>query len=133
MRVPIRLKLANLGEVVRISENEVAKTKKYYNKTGDGKLLLRKVMSRYVPAEIAEGIKQGFSAPDSSWFKGESIEYIKDMFINGEAKIYTFLDKEPVRAMIMAHLQGKENKRLLIWSLLHFEKWCKAFDIGDSA
>lgn len=133
MRVPIRLKLANLGEVVRISENEVAKTKKYYNKTGDGKLLLRKVMSRYVPAEIAEGIKQGFSAPDSSWFKGESIEYIKDTFINGEAKIYMFLDKEPLRAMIMEHLEGKENKRLLIWSLLHFEHWCKAFGIGEKA
>ena len=30
-------------------------------------------MSKYIPAEIVEAKKQGFSSPDASWFKGESI------------------------------------------------------------
>jgi asparagine synthase (glutamine-hydrolysing) len=76
MQVPVNLKLRNLEEVIRISENEPAKVKRYYEKTGDGKLILRKVMQRYVPEKITSGIKQGFSAPDASWFKGESIDYV---------------------------------------------------------
>jgi len=73
MRVPVSLKLGNLGEVVRLNENEPShKTAKYYQKTNDGKLLLRKMMSRHIPAEVADREKQGFSAPDASWFKGKA-------------------------------------------------------------
>src|SRR5207245_5911538 len=49
MRVPVGLKLGNLGEVVRINENEPGlKTKKYFEKTRDGKQLLRRAMQRYI-------------------------------------------------------------------------------------
>jgi hypothetical protein len=33
-------------------------------------------MQRYIPEQITNGIKQGFSAPDASWFKEESIDYV---------------------------------------------------------
>ena len=72
MRVPTRLKLGNLGEVVRLNENEPGgKRDRYFNRTRDGKLLLREMMSRHLPRAIAEHDKQGFSAPDASWFKSE--------------------------------------------------------------
>ena len=49
-RLPVRLKLRDLEHVVRLNENEPgAKTLRYFEKTRDGKLLLRKVMERYVP------------------------------------------------------------------------------------
>ncbi len=38
----------------------------------DGKLLLRRAMERYVPEDITGREKQGFAAPDASWFRGES-------------------------------------------------------------
>src|SRR5579871_2937000 len=75
-RIPAAFKLGNLTEVVRLNENEPGrKTLKYFQKTRDGKRLLRKVMERYVPQAITDREKQGFSAPDASWFKGESIDY----------------------------------------------------------
>ncbi|HMK38895.1 MAG TPA: asparagine synthase (glutamine-hydrolyzing), partial [Bacteroidota bacterium] len=77
MKLPVRLKLASLGEVVRLNENEPGlKRSRYFQRTNDGKLLLRRVMSRYIPAEVADAEKQGFSAPDASWFKGESMDYV---------------------------------------------------------
>ena len=30
----------------------------------------------FLPKEVVEREKQGFSAPDASWFKGESIDYV---------------------------------------------------------
>ena len=44
-------------------------------KTRDGKLLLRKVMGRYVPDDITNQVKRGFSGPDASWFRGDSLDY----------------------------------------------------------
>ena len=123
MQVPVSLKLKNLEAVIRISENEPAKVRKYFEKTGDGKLILRKVMQRYVPKRITSAVKQGFSAPDASWFKGDSIDYVKSKLYKKNAYIYEYLDNKAVEELLDEHLQGKCNRRLFIWSLLNFEWW----------
>ncbi|MFP4621418.1 MAG: asparagine synthase (glutamine-hydrolyzing) [Bacteroidales bacterium] len=128
MQVPVRYKLKNLGEVKRINENETGpKTRKYFHQTNDGKILLRKVLNKYVPYPYANGIKQGFSAPDASWFKGESIDYIKELLCYRDARIYDFIQPEMAMGKIEEHLSGRRNNRLLIWSLLSFEWWLKTF------
>ena len=128
MRVPVRLKLGNLTEVVRINENEPgSKTARYFNKTRDGKLLLRKAMERFIPAEIVNREKQGFSAPDASWFKGESIEFVRRTLGNPKAKIYDYLDREATMPLLDDHLTGRENRRLFVWSLLSVEEWSRRF------
>jgi asparagine synthase (glutamine-hydrolysing) len=126
MKLPVKLKLGKLNEVVRINENEQKSKKKlYYQKTKDGKIGLRKMLTRHVPKEVTENIKQGFSAPDASWFKGDSIEYVKEKLFDENAKIYKYMDKKEIQRLINEHLDGKQNRRLLIWSLLNFEEWCK--------
>ena len=127
MQVPVGLKLGNLGEVVRISENEPGKEHKFFQRTQDGKLLLRKMMSRYIPREVTEGAKQGFSAPDASWFRGESIDYVRTTLYKRKTRIFEFLDRKTVLGLVDEHLAGKVNRRLLIWSLLNFENWCETF------
>lgn len=128
MKVPVRLKLRNLGEVIRINENEPGpKTTKFFQKARDGKLLMRRVMEKYVPEEISRAEKQGFSAPDASWFRGESINYVRRMLYDGQARIYDLLDATAVRRIMDEHLAGRQNRRLFIWSLLNFEWWCRRF------
>ena len=76
MKCPVGLKLNKLSEVLRINENETGnKQNKYFLKTNDGKQILRKTMERIIPKEILKAKKQGFSSPDASWFKGESISF----------------------------------------------------------
>lgn len=128
MSIPLRLKLRDFGEVAKINENDPGlKTKNYFEKTSDGKIVLRKVMQRYVPVDITERGKQGFSAPDASWFKGESIDYIHKILYGADARIYEFMDRKSVLGLVDEHMQGKENRRLFIWSLLNFEWWCRKF------
>ncbi len=128
MKVPVRYKLNNLNKVTQINENEPGpKTRKYFYHTRDGKILLRKALNKYVPSQYANGIKQGFSAPDASWFKGESIDYIKELLYNRKARIYDFIRPQMAMEKMDEHLSGKKNNRLLIWSLLSFEWWLKTF------
>jgi asparagine synthase (glutamine-hydrolysing) len=128
MKLPVKYKLGNLGEVARLNENDPGdKQNKYFSKTKDGKLLLRKMMGRYIPKSISEGVKQGFSAPDASWFKGESITYVKNRLYDRDAAIYEYMDRKTIKKLVGEHLDGKQNRRLLIWSLLNFEQWCETY------
>ena len=124
MRVPVNLKLGNLQNVVRQNENQM---EKYFQQSQDGKLLLRKAMGRYVSDDVSGRIKQGFSAPDASWFKGDSIDYVRRRLCTSNAEIYNYLDYQATGKLIEEHLSGKSNRRLLIWSLLSFENWCEHF------
>ncbi|NLG36036.1 MAG: asparagine synthase, partial [Lentisphaerae bacterium] len=128
MKVPVRLKLAKLGEVVRINENEQGwKTARYFQKARDGKMLLRDVMARHIPPEVAAAEKRGFSAPDASWFKGESIDFVRRTLLSPQARIYEYMDHRAVAGLVQDHLDGRQNRRLLIWSLLNFEWWLKTY------
>jgi len=131
MSLPASFKLGKLSEVVRMNENDPGqKASRYFQKTNDGKLLLRDVMRRHIPAQVADREKQGFSAPDASWFKGESIEYVRRTVLSPQARIYDLLDFEAVTALVGDHLEGRENRRLLIWSLLYLENWLGQFGGG---
>ncbi|SCX36159.1 asparagine synthase (glutamine-hydrolysing) [Pseudomonas sp. NFACC25] len=124
MRCPVHLKLNNLSEVVRLNENEPGgKTDKYFQKTRDGKQILRDVMGKYIPSDITKAEKQGFSAPDASWFKGESIEFVKRKILEPKSKVYEYLDFHSVSDLVGEHLDGSSNRRLLIWSMLSVEEW----------
>jgi asparagine synthase (glutamine-hydrolysing) len=122
MTCPVSLKLNNLAEVIRINENQPGKkAHEFFKKTKDGKQILRDVMRNYIPDDITQGVKQGFSSPDASWFKGESIEFVRRTLLSGNARIYDFLDRGEVARLVGQHLNGEENRRLLIWSLLNVE------------
>jgi asparagine synthase (glutamine-hydrolysing) len=127
-RVPVRLKLRDLEQVVRLDENLPSpKNERYFERTRDGKLLLRQVMQRYVPEPVTNQIKQGFSGPDASWFRGDSIEYVRRVVHNDDAAMYEYLNPKVVRRLVDDHLEGRENRRLLLWSLLTIEHWCQTF------
>jgi asparagine synthase (glutamine-hydrolysing) len=82
-------------------------------------------MKRHIPEVVTQTEKQGFSAPDASWFKGDSIEFVKRTLLGKNSHIYSFLDKSTVEILVKEHLNGTENRRLLIWSLLNVEQWLK--------
>jgi len=125
MRCPVACKLNNRQEVVRINENESDKLQKYFERTRDGKQILRDVMQRYIPDKVTQAVKQGFTAPDASWFKGDSIDFVKRTLLHRHARIYQFMDRPSVEKLIQEHLDGRQNRRLLIWSFLNLEEWLK--------
>jgi asparagine synthase (glutamine-hydrolysing) len=129
LKIPVHYKLKNLSEIIRINENEPGdKTRRFFEQTNDGKVILRKALMKYMPESYTTGVKQGFSAPDASWFKGESIDYIKKTLFDEKARIYEYLQPELTRQLLEEHFSGKINRRLLIWSLLSFEWWNRIFN-----
>jgi asparagine synthase (glutamine-hydrolysing) len=93
---------------------------------------MRHMARRLLPEEISARGKQGFSAPDASWFKGESIDYVNKLLRGRSASIYEFLDRDYVARVLDEHTAGQTNHRLLIWSLISFEWWCRRFLLGPA-
>lgn len=134
MNIPVNLKLGNLKQVVEMDENQPGtKVHEFFNKTQDGKLILRRAMKSFLPQKVTGAVKQGFSAPDASWFRGESIDYVRDSLFNRNAPIYDFLDYKAVTALVQDHLSGTVNRRLLVWSLLYLNEWCDQFLLAKAA
>jgi asparagine synthase (glutamine-hydrolysing) len=126
--LPVNQKLSSVAEFARFDESDISKKREqHFRRFRDGKMVLRKMMKNYVPQDIADGEKQGFSGPDGSWFKGDSIDYVRRLLYNRNARIYDYLDREAVQALVHEHLHGISNRRLLIWSLIYLENLMEIF------
>ena len=96
-----------------------SKTEDIVKFESQGKKILRDVMANYLPIDSLNRKKQGFSGPDASWFKGESAQLIKTTLSAVDSPIFDFLDYSTTQILLEQHLSGKQNRRLLVWSLLN--------------
>jgi len=55
------------------------------------------------------------------------MDFVRRVIFNPRARIYNFLDRTAIQDMVTDHLEGRVNRRLLIWSLLSVEEWMHAY------
>ena len=88
-----------------------------------GKMILRKVLNKYVPKELLERPKRGFAVPIAEWLRGPLSEWASDLLnptlIDREGILYS----ESIRKKWLAHLSGKEDWSGLLWNFLMFQAW----------
>ena len=78
MKCPARYKIKNLSANQNLDENDLKKKSKYFQRTNDGKKVLRYAMKNILPKDVINRKKQGFSAPDETWFRSESLVFLKE-------------------------------------------------------
>jgi asparagine synthase (glutamine-hydrolysing) len=126
-KIPIRHKLGNLEQQKRIDENDFRDKRKVYQEFDDGKTVLRKAMMDFMPEKIINRKKQGFSAPDESWYRGENADYVKELLLNKRTVSSEFINADYMKKIVNEHVNDHVNHRLLIWSFMNFEMWCRLF------
>ncbi len=92
-------------------------------KQGTSKYILRKILYKYIPKELLERPKQGFSIPLEDWLRGD-LRFLIDRY----------LDKERIKKQGIFNWQviEEEKKKFLekgidyadhLWLLITFEMW----------
>ncbi len=131
MKVPVKFKLGKLEEMKVLNENLTKKKRAVYTEFDDGKNVLRKAMANFIPDRIIDRKKQGFSAPDESWYRGENLKYIEKLLLKSDTLSAEYIQQDYVHRIVKEHISGKANHRLLIWSFMNFEWWCRIFLDGQ--
>jgi len=98
------------------------------NSRNDGKIVLRDIAKTMIPSS-ANLRKQGFSAPDATWFRNDKEKIIQKRLLNPDNEIWRYLTYDVGKTLINDHLEGRSNKRLLVWSLLTLESTIRQFEL----
>lgn len=98
-------------------------------RTSDGKIVLREAVRPMLGNDAVDRPKQGFSAPDATWFRGASRTFVRDALLDPHARLYEVIEPGFVRRALDEHLTGARDRRLLIWSLLAFDEWLRSFAV----
>jgi len=88
----------------------------------DGKWILREVAKRYLPREVLERPKHGFSIPVARWLR-EDLRPWTDRLTSGDGHAMRFLHRPAVERIVREHMNGVRNHPSLIWRLLVLEHW----------
>jgi len=90
---------------------------------GTHKLLLRKLLSKYIPIGLFDRPKMGFAVPIEKWFRKELKPLLFDYLSYDRIKKEGLFNPDIVTSILDEHLSGRSNQQYRLWSLLMWEMW----------
>jgi len=91
--------------------------------TKQGKLILKRVLERYIPTELIDRPKMGFGAPTSSWLPGPLKDWAEALLSEERLKTEGFFESEVVRGFWAGFLSKKYKYHHILWNILMFQAW----------
>jgi asparagine synthase (glutamine-hydrolysing) len=99
----------------------------------EGKVLLKRLARRLLPASVVDRPKVGFTVPLSPWFRGELKPLLQDTLLDPRCLQRGWYDPAALRATLDDHLSGRRDRARELWTLLTLELWHRAWIDGDGA
>ncbi|MDB2370086.1 asparagine synthase (glutamine-hydrolyzing) [Gammaproteobacteria bacterium] len=90
---------------------------------GEGKIALRKILYKYVPKNLIERPKTGFSIPIAEWLRGPLKEWADELLSETRINSDGYLNAEPIQAIWHQHLSGRYDWSDRLWGILMFQSW----------
>jgi len=92
-------------------------------RNGQGKWILRRILSKYVPEEFLERPKMGFALPIGAWLRGPLRDWAETLLDRNRIAAQGYLNYAPVKQKWEEHLSGRRNWQYHLWDVLMFQAW----------
>ncbi|MBR6238925.1 MAG: asparagine synthase (glutamine-hydrolyzing) [Lachnospiraceae bacterium] len=92
------------------------------------KYVLKEVLYRYVPKDIMDRPKKGFSVPLKNWLqKGPVHDFAWDILTGSKLSTDGYIDKAGLDKLMRRFMESGENASLL-WSVFVLEQWYRRYE-----
>lgn len=88
-----------------------------------GKYILRRLLTNWLGAEIAERPKKGFDVPVDQWFRGPLREMAGDLLLAPGTQCRQWIEPQAIQQAMQLHQNGRRHNGHLLWTLLSLELW----------
>jgi asparagine synthase (glutamine-hydrolysing) len=90
---------------------------------GTKKAVLRDALRGWIPDEIVDKRKQGFSVPMAEWLRGELRPVVEEVLLDPGTRARGLLDETEVRRLLDRHVERRADETPRLWALLVLETW----------
>jgi asparagine synthase (glutamine-hydrolysing) len=95
----------------------------YKVRGNQGKWILKKVLERYIPKDLFDRPKKGFTVPLAEWLAGPLRDWAEALLNETNLKKEGFFNSEKIIFYWKELLQGKTEYEREIWCTLMFQMW----------
>jgi len=92
-------------------------------RNGKGKWILRQVLKNYIPENLFDNPKKGFTVPIGEWLIGPLKNLVLEMLSEKRLINEGFLNYEMVKKILNDHFYHRQDRSDVIWSILVFQLW----------
>ena len=92
-------------------------------RNGQSKWILRQVLYQYVPFDLIDRPKAGFSIPLKEWLRGPLCEWATILLDKHRLHQEGYFNAEYICHKWRQHLTGERNNESFLWSILMFQVW----------
>jgi asparagine synthase (glutamine-hydrolysing) len=100
---------------------------KFKLKGNELKYLLKQVARRYLPKELIDREKQGFSFPIARWLRTDLRDYTKRLFAQSRFVELGLFDADYMSKLLNEHLDGSIDHNYRLWILINLEMWYRMY------
>jgi asparagine synthase (glutamine-hydrolysing) len=95
----------------------------FKRRNGHGKWVLREVLRRQLPLNIASETKKGFTVPVAKWLSGPLRDWGEELLNEARLRSQGLLNVEVVRRKWEEHVEGDRDWQKLLWPVMMFQAW----------
>jgi asparagine synthase (glutamine-hydrolysing) len=92
-----------------------------------GKMIVRDILARYVPREIFERPKTGFTVPMGAWLRGPLRDWAESLLSERRLRSEGYLEPSLVRSRWEEHLAGTRDWHYALWIVLMWQAWLERY------
>ena len=90
---------------------------------GQGKLILKKLLCKYLPRDYIYKPKKGFAVPMQDWLRGPLKEWSEDFLLSKDIKDQNYFEPNKIKKIWEDHLNNKVDNSRILWPILMIQSW----------